>query len=134
MRRGRDRVKHALLVLPLMTAVLLASVCLPVTCSAATMAAGACPDCASTMSHPATGPMMPVSMPMHDQKPATCTHYTTTSIQASYQDSHVRFTQIAAALPAPIAAALPSAPVVRAVAQDPSPPPSIVLTASHLRV
>jgi hypothetical protein len=131
-----------LVVLPLTLAVLLASMCLPATCTAETMARGACPECASSAQHP-TGLTMTMhvamaGMPAGHQMPAPsdsapCNHSTTSNIQASNAGAPVQIASLAApAIPAPVPVAVVR-PAVR-VAEAVSAPTGLVLTASQLRI
>jgi hypothetical protein len=129
-------------VLPVTLAVLLASMCLPVTCTAETMARNACPECASSAQHP-SGLTMTMHVAMGDvpaghqmpapTNPAPCNHAQTSNIQASNAGAPVQIASLAApAIPAPVPVAVVR-PAVR-VAEAVAAPTGLVLTASQLRI
>jgi hypothetical protein len=113
---------RALVVLPLTLAVLLVSLCIPMTCSAQLMAK----ECG------------PATMPRRHQAPSpagdpVCKH-ATANVQAVNPDQQVHVAQAVAALPF-VAPALPvSKPLTTVVDRSPAKPPGLVLTVSQLRI
>lgn len=135
MRKARN-MSHALVVLPLTLAVLLVSLCVPLTCSAAQMTS----DCSNKAPESPSMPMhagVPVQHtpePMHQHgNPAECKH-SNGNVQALNADQQVRTAEIIAipAVVTPVIAA-PS-PLAYLVAERPAEPPGLVLTVSQLRI
>jgi hypothetical protein len=126
-----NRRAHAYVALPVILSVVLVALCLPITCAMASPMNGVC----------ANEPMRPMGnahgdMPLHhsNNSPESCKHKDVPA-QAVTSSQQVVVDLVAApALAVEPAAVLPATPVAQVALFGASPPTSVLLTASQLRV